>query len=127
MKLTDAEWQVMNALWASQPATARQIVSRLPAEVSWAYTTVKTLLARLVEKGAPKESKQGNRSVYEPLLSRTGARRSALKVLANQAFDGALGPLLHFLVSEEGLSERQRGELAALLERHEKDGQSRNL
>lgn len=124
MKLTDAEWQIMNALWASHPATARQIATRLPAGVSWAYTTVKTLLARLVDKGALSESKQGNTSVYEPLLSRTGARRSALKVLANQAFDGALGPLLHFLVEEEeGLSQRQRAQLAALLKRHEKHEQ----
>lgn len=111
MKLTDAEWQIMNALWSDHPATARQIASRLPADTSWAYTTVKTLLARLVEKNAVAQHKQGHTSLYDPLLTRTKARRSALKSLANQAFDGALGPLMHFLIEHQNLSPRQRDEL----------------
>ena len=55
MKLTQAEWQVMNALWERYPATARDIAERLPASVKWAYTTIKTLLTRLLEKGAVSE------------------------------------------------------------------------
>jgi BlaI family penicillinase repressor len=70
MKLTEAEWQIMNALWRRHPATAREIMDRLPAGVNWAYTTIKTMLTRLVEKQAVGEVKQGNTSVYEPLVSR---------------------------------------------------------
>ena len=66
MKLTETEWQIMNVLWERYPTTARGIAERLPAEVEWAYTTIKTLLARLVEKGALKENKKGNTSLYEP-------------------------------------------------------------
>ncbi|MHC4216037.1 MAG: BlaI/MecI/CopY family transcriptional regulator, partial [Planctomycetota bacterium] len=59
MKLTEAEWLIMNALWHKHPATARQIAERLPAGVKWAYTTIKTMLTRLVEKNALTESKRG--------------------------------------------------------------------
>jgi len=116
MKLTEAEWVIMKALWVVQPATARDIAERLPADVNWAYTTIKTLLTRLVEKEAVSERKEGNTSVYEPLISRRKAQQSALAALANQAFDGAFGPLMHFLLEEEKLTARQRRELMRALE-----------
>jgi len=117
MKLTEAEWQIMNALWQNQPATTRQIVNRLPGDVNWAYTTVKTMLTRLAEKKVVRESKNGNTAVYEPILSRQKARRSALKSLANQAFDGAFGPLMHFLLEDQNLSAMQRQELLQALKK----------
>ena len=115
MKLTNSEWQIMNVLWERYPATCRGVAERLPKEITWAYTTIKTLLSRLVEKGAVKESKNGNTSIYEPILSRQNARRNALKSLANQAFDGAFGPLMHFLLEDQKLSAKQRQELQRVL------------
>lgn len=115
MKLTNAEWQLMNCLWERHPATARGIAQRLPEDVKWAYTTIRTLLARLADKGAVREYKEGNTSLYEPLLTRDNARRSALKTLVNQAFDGAYGPLMHFLVNDRRLSAEQRRALAKIL------------
>ena len=120
-KLTEAEWQIMNALWQSHPATARQITARLPPGVNWAYTTIKTMLTRLAEKKAVREEKQGRASLYEPLISRRTARRTALKTLANQAFDGAFGPLMHFLLEDQGLTKKQRAELLSLLQRKEQE------
>ena len=115
MKLTEAEWLIMNALWRGYPATARQIAERLPDGVKWAYTTIKTMLTRLVEKNALKEQKKGNTSLYEPLVSKQNARLNAIKTLADQAFDGAFGPLMHFLLEEEKLSAKQRKELMSIL------------
>ncbi len=120
MKLTEAEWQIMNALWQGFPVTARQLAARLPKDVTWAYTTIKTLLARLVEKHAVQETKQGNTSLYEPLISQAKARKSALRSLVDLAFDGALGPLMHFLVEDQNLSEKQRKELIELLQSNDK-------
>jgi BlaI family penicillinase repressor len=116
MKLTKAEWQIMNVLWQQHPATAREIAGRLPAGVNWAYTTIKTMLSRLAEKQAVRESKNGNASIYEPALSRQTARRSALTALANQAFDGAFGPLMHFVLEDQKLTSAQRRELIKALE-----------
>ena len=120
MKLTEAEWLIMNALWDSHPAKARDIARRLPKGVNWAYTTIKTMLSRLAEKKAVHESKQGNVSIYEPILSRRQARKSALRIVLNQAFDGAFGPLMHFLLEDQKLSSRERRELITILEKNAK-------
>jgi len=120
MRLTEAEWQIMNALWEKWPATARDVAERLPADVKWAYTTIKTMLTRLAEKKAVKETKKGSVGVYEPVLSRSSARRSAIKTLTEQAFDGAFGPLMHFLLEDQKLTAKQRDELMLVLKRDSK-------
>ena len=119
MRLTDAEWQIMNALWKQYPATAREIAENLHGETQWAYTTIKTLLARLAAKNAVSEQKRGNTSVYEPLVSLKKARRTALRTFLNQAFDGAVEPLLNFLAEERKLTHKQREELAKILQNEE--------
>jgi BlaI family transcriptional regulator, penicillinase repressor len=120
MKLTEAEWQVMNALWIEHPATARQVVDRLPRQVRWAYTTVKTMLTRLAEKGAVRESKQGSISLYDPLVSQRNARLHAVRSLLDQAFDGAMGPLMHFLVEERQLTPKVKKELMQVFQEEAK-------
>jgi BlaI family penicillinase repressor len=121
MKLTEPEWLIMNALWDNHPAKARDVVERLPSTVNWAYTTVKTMLDRLVEKKAVGKSKRGNIGLYEPLVSRRQARRTAMRIMLDQAFDGAFGPMMHFLVEDESLSAGERKELIKIL-----SGKSRN-
>ena len=116
MKLSDAEWQIMNALWKRYPATAREIAEYLPGNIQWAYTTIKTLLARLAAKSAVSERKLGNTSVYEPLVSLERARRTALRSLLDRAFDGTVEPLLNFLAEERKLSDKQRRELLKILQ-----------
>ncbi|MGB2863133.1 MAG: BlaI/MecI/CopY family transcriptional regulator [Sedimentisphaerales bacterium] len=115
MKLTQAEWQIMNALWEKHPATAREIMTRLPQGVKWAYTTLKTMLSRLVEKEAVNEHKLANTSIYEPLVSQHKARLSAFRLLLDQSFDGAMGPLMHFLLQEQKLNDKQKKELIEIL------------
>lgn len=121
MKLTEAEWQIMNALWQKHPATTREIMARLPAGVNWAYTTIKTMLTRLAEKDAVSEVKQGNTSVYEPRVSQQKARLSAFRSLLDQAFDGAVGPLVHFLAEEKQLSAKEKKELRKILDSEAQD------
>ncbi|MHC4461937.1 MAG: BlaI/MecI/CopY family transcriptional regulator [Planctomycetota bacterium] len=120
MKLTEAEWLIMNVLWDKYPAKAREVAERLPDRVSWAYTTIKTMLTRLVEKKAVSEAKKGNTSFYEPILLRHQARQTALRTLLTQAFDGAFGPLMHFLVEDQNLTARQRKELIKILAKSRK-------
>ncbi len=116
MKLTQAEWQIMNALWQEHPATARELMQRLPKGINWAYTTIKTMLSRLIEKKAVSEHKQGNTSLYKPLVSQRKARHSAFKSMLDQAFEGTMGPLMHFLIEEEKLSKRQRHQILKILQ-----------
>jgi BlaI family penicillinase repressor len=110
----------MNALWIEHPATARQVVDRLPREVRWAYTTVKTMLTRLAEKGVVGESKQGNISLYDPQVSQRNARLHAVRSLLDQAFEGAMGPLMRFLVEEKQLTGKMKKELMRVLQEEAK-------
>ena len=112
----------MNALWQEYPATAREIAERLPPETKWAYSTIKTMLRRLVEKGAISEHKRSNLSFFEPLLTKRRARMTALASLADDAFDGAFGSLMHFLLEEETLTPAQRRKLVERVEKELREG-----
>jgi BlaI family penicillinase repressor len=125
LELTDAEWKVMNAVWEHAPATARTVCDALAGSTGWAYTTVKTFMERLVEKGALVGRRQGASDVYSPVLPRTQARRNALRALLARAFGGGVAPLVHHLLGEERLSEGERGELRRLLEETERKGRAR--
>src|SRR5262245_5814125 len=116
-ELTDAEWKVIRALWKRQPASARDVLEALHGETGWAYTTVKTLLSRLVAKGAASVRLRANTSLYEPLITEAEARRTEVKLLIDRAFGGASIPLLRFVLSEEKLSAKDRAELREILER----------
>lgn len=120
MRLTESEWQLMNALWQEHPATARELGTRLPAGVQWAHTTIKTLLSRLVSKGAVQETKRGNVSVYAPLVTQDEARRSSVRALLKQAFGGTLEPFLSFLAIDKSLTPQQRRQLQRLLDEEAK-------
>jgi BlaI family transcriptional regulator, penicillinase repressor len=114
--LSEAEWKVMRALWRLQPATARALLGALAEETGWAYTTLKTMLTRLVEKRAVAEERHGGASVYRALVREEDARGSAVQNLLERAFDGAFGSLVHFMAANERLSASDRAELARLLE-----------
>lgn len=122
MHFSDAEWKVMTALWEGHPASVRDVMNRLDGKAEWAYTTIKTMLSRLVDKGAIRMEKKGNVSYFTPLVSKTNARKSALRELVNHAFDGALGPLLHFLLKDEKLSRNDREQLEELLRKQHDEG-----
>ena len=122
MKLTEAEWRIMNVLWGRHPASARDVMESLAGEVDWAYTTVKTMLTRLVEKGVLEAEMRANTAYYTPLLERKDARRSALRGLLDTAFDGTFGTMMHFLVSNEELSEQEREELVKLFRERKEEG-----
>ena len=126
MKLSDAEWQLMNALWEAYPATARDIMERLDNKIQWAYTTVKTMLSRLVIKEAMTERKKGNTSYYTPLVSQTSAQQNALKSLVDKVLGGTVEPIMHYLVEEKKLSSAERKKLIRILEEMEQKEEGAN-
>jgi len=115
MRLSDAEWRLMEALWKGAPASARELLERLGRKTGWAYTTVKTMLTRLAEKGAVSEEMEGNVARYQPKVTRLAARRTAVRALVERAFGGAYGAFVHHLVEGGPLSDRERAKLRKLL------------
>lgn len=127
MQFSESEWKIMKVVWERHPASVRDVFEALQGDRGWAYSTVKTMLTRLVDKGALAMGKRGNVSLFEPLVSENDAKRSALHSLLNSAFDGTFGALVHHLFAEEKLSDRDRRELSSMLsevesERPKSDG-----
>lgn len=117
MKLSDSEWTVMNALWDKQsPASVRDVLEAVTPEIDWAYTTVKTVLTRLEEKGVVRSELDGKMKLFEPLVSQEKAQRTAVRGLIERAFGGAASGLFHHLVSEDRLPKRKQAELEKLIQ-----------
>ena len=66
IELSKAEFEVLDALWINSPATASQIIERLSDDKQWHEKTIKTLLGRLVKKGALSFEKDGRQYIYTP-------------------------------------------------------------
>jgi BlaI family penicillinase repressor len=100
-QISDAEWDVMKVVWDHGPLTAGQIVQRLEHERDWAPRTVKTLLGRLVRKGAVAMYSDDKRYLYRAKVTREASRRQESRSFLSRVFDGAVAPaLVHFIKSE---------------------------
>jgi BlaI family transcriptional regulator, penicillinase repressor len=114
--LTDVEWAIMGAVWQHQPCTAGTVQEALDAAHGWAYSTVKTTMDRMVAKGLLSTHAVRNLQMFVPLVSRTEAKRAELRRLLSRAFNGALTPMIKFLVEDEGLSAEELKQLRKLLD-----------
>lgn len=95
--ISDAEWEVMEVLWDEAPLTSRDVVDRLLEVTDWSPKTIKTLLGRLVRKGALAYAEQGNRYLYSPAVARKDAIRAEGRSFVDRVFGGdAALALLHF-------------------------------
>ena len=70
MQVSEAEAVVMEVLWRRHPLSAEEVVTALAGRSEWAEPTVKTLLNRLLNKGAIRADRDGRRYFYAPVLAR---------------------------------------------------------
>ena len=73
--LQATEWDLLEVLWAAERATAREVADALQARRGWAYSTVKTMLDRMVKKELVDARRVGNVWEYAPAIARDDARR----------------------------------------------------
>ena len=120
-KISEAEWEVMNVLWQSSPLTASDVVNEVGSLIQWHPKTVKTLLARLVRKGALRYKKEGNRYLYTPVHPRERHVEAESRSFIERVFGGSATPaLVHFVEAME-LSDDDLDELRLILERKQKE------
>ena len=117
--ITNSELELMKILWESSPLTTPELAARAAAACGWNGSTVKTLLARLVEKGALLQEGEKRSYSYRPLLSREEYREEAGKRLAAQAFDDDCAAMVSFFVRRGKLSAADLAELKRLLDEQE--------
>ncbi|MCL4210158.1 MAG: BlaI/MecI/CopY family transcriptional regulator [Phycisphaeraceae bacterium] len=114
--INDTEWDILSELWTVERATARELADRLRASRGWAYSTVKTMLDRMVKKGLVHARQVGNVWEYTPAVQPDTARRGAWRRFVDAAFGGAMAPALEFIATDARLTRSQREKLRRLLD-----------
>ena len=115
-RISDAELEVMEALWAAgQPLTAADVAERIGAERGWSLATVKTMLSRLVSKGALKHREDGRRFLYSPTIRREAYVGTESRRFVERLFGGRLSPLVARLAEEDALDDEDIAAIEALL------------
>jgi BlaI family transcriptional regulator, penicillinase repressor len=120
--LTRRERQIMDILYRRGRATATEVMDDLPGNPH--YSTVRTQLRVLEEKGQVTHEEQGVKYVYVPATPRRAARKSALRHLVDTFFDGSAEQVVAAVLGGEGakLSDGELDRIAELVERAKKEG-----
>lgn len=115
-RISDAEWEVMRVVWEEGPRTANEIAAELTDPHSWSERTVKSLISRLVKKGALDYEIEGKRYRYHATVGREECVRKASRSFLDRVFGGSVRPALLHFVKESDLTSREVAELTRLLE-----------
>ncbi|AQS58770.1 BlaI/MecI/CopY family transcriptional regulator [Desulforamulus ferrireducens] len=116
-KISDAEWQVMKVIWAESPATANDVIKKLDGVMPWNDKTIKTLLGRLVKKGAISYQKEGRTHVYFPLVSEEECIKEENRSFLKRVYDGALSVMFVNFLEQHKLSPKEIEELKEILDK----------
>lgn len=114
-RISGAEHEVMEVLWSEAPLTAADVAARVPPERGWSARTVKTLLSRLLAKGALTHEEDGRRYLYRPAVARTDYVAAESTRLIDRLFGGSVSPLVAHLAERDRLSADDIAEIEALL------------
>jgi BlaI family penicillinase repressor len=115
LELFESEWAILQVVWERQPCSAPEVQETLLSEKKWAYTTVKTIMDRMVKKGLLEVEKIRNLNLYRSAVTQKQARKSEIKRTIKRAFEGAISPLMQFLVEEEDISDAEIDRLENLI------------
>jgi BlaI family penicillinase repressor len=118
-ELTEAEWTIMKVVWEQEPCTAGTVQEALAGTKDWAYSTVKTTMDRMAEKGYLIVERIRNLQLFRSNLSDVDAKRAEFRKMLKRAFDGALTPMMQFLIEHEGLSKDEAAQLRQLVHKVE--------
>jgi len=121
MNISEAEAQVMEVLWRSSPLATEEIAQTLRDSQDWQLATIKTLLNRLLNKGAISAEKEGRRYLYSPVLQRDAWLNRQSLGLLDRLFEGRLAPLVAQFSSERRLSTADLEALKKLIAEHERN------
>ena len=120
LELFESEWTILQKVWELEPCAAPAVQEALQSEKAWAYTTVKTMMDRMVKKGLLSTKKIRNLYLYNSAVTRAQARKSEITRTLKRAFDGTFTPLMQFLIENDQLSEEEYSHLEKLIKRRKR-------
>ena len=126
VELTAAEWPIIQAVWETEPCTAPAIQEKLFKPTAWTYSTVRTLMDRMVAKGVLKAKKAGKMTIYQSAVTRAQAQSGEVFYALKHAFNGALTPMVQCLLDTNEVSSAELDELKKIIAACETGGAAVN-
>ncbi len=120
--LSEAEARIMEVLWRRHPLAADEILGALRGEPVWQLATVKTLVNRLLGKGAIDADKDGRRFLYRPVLQREDWLAQESQGFLERLFQGRVAPLVAHFARHRKLKKSDLEALRRLLEENDRGG-----
>jgi BlaI family penicillinase repressor len=120
IRITEAEWEVMAVVWDRTPVAASTVVEVVERRKQWTLATVRTLLRRLVNKGALQQESEGKRYIYTPLISMAECVRQESDSFLDRVLGRAPSEAILHLVKQADLSREDIQELRKILRNKEK-------
>jgi len=118
-KISESEWLVMRVLWSNGSLTANEVVKELTGKTKWKPKTIKTLITRLMKKGAVKFEKEGRKYRYYPAVSQAECVRMERRSFVRRVYGGTTKPMLAAFLEDAKLSAEDISELRKILEQKE--------
>ena len=118
-ELSEAEWDIMRVVWDQEPCAAGTVQEALEGSRRWAYSTVKTMMDRMAAKDLLKITKIRNLQLFSSQINASQAKKGEFKRMLKRAFDGALTPLVQFLVEQDEFSQEDISQLREFVEKAE--------
>ena len=115
-KISESEWLVMRVLWSKSPLAANEVFEQLDGTTKWKPKTVKTLIDRLVKKGAVRFKKDGRRYMYSPAVNEAECIATESRSFVRRVYGGTVKPMLAAFLEDANLSARDISELKEILE-----------
>ena len=119
IRLSEAEWKVMNVLWEESPQTIMQLTHRFQGTTDWTKHTVMTFLKRMEDKGAVGYETVGRAKQYYPKIERCEAALQETEEFLEKVFNGRMGLMLNTMVQQKALSGEEIAELYDILRQAE--------
>lgn len=114
-RISEAEWQVMKAVWGRPATSAQEVIDRVGPKSGWTPATVKTLLNRLHTKGALRFEKAGKSYRYTAAFQESDFMSAEADSFLERFFGGGLSPMLAHFVKTRKLSKQEIAELERVL------------
>lgn len=115
--ISAAEWTIMQVLWREAPLSAIEVVEALEGQSDWHPKTVRTLLGRLVAKGALGREKRCGALRFSPLVTEEQCVRDESRTFLERCFAGMAQPMLAHFIEHAELSPQDIAALRAMLDR----------